>query len=427
MHRINELDLTIKGISKIEGHTDLEIKIKKDKVKEVKLKISENKRFYTQAIRGKPFNNVSQIVSRICGTCSIAHQIACTLAIENACDFNASNNTMLLRKLLLNGLMIRDHAMHLYLFVLPDLFEKESIFELKDKWLKDAFSVKKAGNELCTLIGGRAIHPINMNLGFFNKIPEKNEIKSVINSLKTEREKVIALINLFNESSFSLNVNEEFVALVSKKLNFIEGELTSTANICIPKTTFFDYFERVIFPYSQATGFKLKGKPFIVGALARINLNKNALNNETTKEIKNALKNFPSQNIFLNNLAQAIEILHCIDESIELLESNEFKEEKVEVKPKEKKGIALIEAPRGTLYYLMELTKEGKIKEGNIVIPTQQNQVSMQLNIKKLVESLLEKGIKDKHLIQHEIEKLIRAFDPCMSCASHFLKIKWKH
>lgn len=429
MHRLSDLDLVIHGVTKIEGHTDLELKIRQRKVVDVKLKINENKRFYTQAIRGKAFNNVSQLVSRICGTCSIAHQMACTQAIENACNIEVSEQTVLLRSLLLNGLMMRDHAMHLYLFALPDVLRKESILEFngkEKKYIEDAFSVKKAGNELCTLIGGRAIHPMNMMLGYFIKLPEKEKIKKTLKTLQDNRMRVLDLIEVFNECNFELNTEHEFLALVGKEYNFNGFEIQSTQGFCIPKPAFGEYLARVIFPFSQATGFELEGKPYMVGAIARLNLNGNALHEKTKADIRQALKRFPSNNVFLNNLAQAIEILHCIDKSIEVLESIELKEEtKPEIKAKDNTGIGVIEAPRGTLYYSMEVTSDGKIRKGDLVIPTQQNQVSMQLNIKKLVEEMLEKNIDDKHQIQHEIEKLIRAYDPCMSCASHFLKIKW--
>ena len=164
----------------------------------------------------------------------------------------------------------------------------------------------------------------------------------------------------------------------------------------------------------------------MVGALSRLNLSKQSLHKYTKKDSSKYLKEFPSNNVYANNLAQAIEILHCIDESIELIDSWEFKAEpRVEVKPREGTGIGVIEAPRGTLYYRLDLNKEGLVKFANLVIPSAQNQINMENDVKILVNEGLEDG-QSKEWIQHEIEKLVRAYDPCMSCASHFLKFRWK-
>jgi coenzyme F420-reducing hydrogenase alpha subunit len=191
----------------------------------------------------------------------------------------------------------------------------------------------------------------------------------------------------------------------------------------IPEAHYWEHLQRVIIPYSQAAGFELEGKDFMVGALARMNLNRDKLHRETRRDLAKYIRMFPSENIYHNNLAQAIEIMHCIDHSIEILENTEFKNEpKTEFKIKEGRGVGVIEAPRGTLYYAISLDKEGKINYGNLVIPTAQNQIKMENDIKTLVSQNLD---KNKHLIQHEIEKLIRAFDPCMTCATHFLKVKW--
>ncbi len=193
---------------------------------------------------------------------------------------------------------------------------------------------------------------------------------------------------------------------------------------CFEEHEYLEHLEKTEFDRSEAIGYKFEGKDYMVGALARMNLNKNALNKKTRKDLKKYLKVFPSKNIFHNNLAQAIEILHCIDDSIEILENNKFKKEHLaEVKVKAATGIGVIEAPRGTLYYRLNIQKDGKIKDGNIIVPTSQNQVNINDDIKKLVEDNINKPKKE---IAYEIEKLIRAYDPCLSCAAHFIKLKFE-
>jgi coenzyme F420-reducing hydrogenase alpha subunit len=421
-----DIEISIEGLSKIEGHASLDVRVRKGKVENVRLKISENKRFYTNAIRGKQFQTVPQLVSRICGTCSIAHLTCCTEAIEKALDVKSTEQTILLRKLMMYGMMIRDHAMHLYLFCLPDIFGKDSVLDFDERQhelIHHAFEVKKAGNDLSKLIGGRAIHPPYAQIGQFSHLPEKDETKNVIEELKKVRSHIFELVRIFYDCQFTFRKRTRFVALTSNDFSFLEGIIKTSQKLMIPEEHYWDHLHKVIIPYSQAAGFEFEGKDFMVGALARMNLNREKLHKETRKDLAKYLRMFPSENIYHNNLAQAIEIMHCIDYSIEILESNDFKNEpKKEVKIKEGKGVGVIEAPRGTLYYAISLDKQGKILYGNLVIPTAQNQIKMENDIRTLVSRNLD---KDKNFIQYEIEKLIRAFDPCMTCATHFLKVNW--
>ena len=424
MHK--ELDITVEQLSKIEGHSDLYVKIRKGEVKDVQLKITENKRFYTQAIRGKPANNISQTVSRICGTCSIAHHTCCTEAVEHAYGIKPSEQTLILRNLSMNGQTIRDHAMHLYLFCLPDILGKDSVLEFDKKQhhlVHEAFDVKGAGNNLCKLVAGRAVHPTYPQIGYFLKLPDKQGVKKTIENLRNVRAHVLDLIKIFHECDFRFERKSQFISLVNNDFNFLNGEICSTEGHCIQERDYWDHLERVVIPYSQATGFEFEGRDYMVGALARMNLNRKSLHRDTKKDASKFLKAFPSNNVFHNNLAQAIETLHSIDSSIELLEKHEFKPEpKPVIKPKMSTGVGVVEAPRGTLYYMLSIKKDGSIGYGNIIIPTAQNQMKIGIDIKNLVQGILDKS---KDYIQREIEKLIRAYDPCMSCASHFLKIKW--
>jgi coenzyme F420-reducing hydrogenase alpha subunit len=414
-------------MSKMEGHGSLNIKIKDGKVAYAKLKITESKRFYTQAIVNKFALSLPLMTSRICGTCSIAHLTACSQAVENALDYTPTDQTLLLRKLSLYGMMIRDHALHLFMFCLPDLFGKDSILdfdESQDELVKKAFAIKSAGNELSKAVAGRAVHATFAEVGKFSHIPDPEAIKKVLIELKNARPYVLDAIELFYNCQFKLERDTDFVALATKDFSFSGGEILNSKGLRTTPEKYWDYLERVIVPYSEATSYKFEGKEFMVGALARLNLNKEALHRQTAQDASKYLAAFPSKNIYHNNLAQAIELLHCIDHSIELLESNAFKEETHQpVVIKEGNGVGLIEAPRGTLYYMLSIDKTGKVAYGNIIVPTQQNQIIMEKSVAQLVEENL---TMDRHSLEHEMERLIRAYDPCMSCASHFLKVNWK-
>jgi len=424
MHK--NFDITLKNLSKIEGHASLDIKVRDGMLLDVKLKISENKRFYTQAIRGKSYSNVPLIVSRICGTCSVAHLTCCTEAVEKALAVKPTEQTMLLRKLAMYGTVLRDHAMHLYFFCLPDIFGKDSAldFEGREKeFLHHALHVKAAGNSLAKLVAGRAVHPTYAVVGGFAQIPKKEDAAKVVKELREARPYVFDLIDIFFRNDWEFKRDTDFVALATKDFSFLEGEIRSTEGLHVPESEYYNHLQRVVIPYSQATAYEFEGKDFMVGALSRLNLNREKLHKNVRKEAGRYLLPFPSKNIFHNNLAQAIEMLHCIDHSVELLEATEFKEEKpVAVVPRKGIGVGVIEAPRGTLYYMMSIDSLGKVVEGKLVIPTAQNQINLQDDIWELVEHNLDKS---KEEIQQMVERLIRAYDPCMSCATHFLKVNW--
>jgi sulfhydrogenase subunit alpha len=421
----HDLDISIDNISKIEGHADLDIKIRDGEVKDVNLRVMENQRFYTQAVQGKSVLAVPQLVSRICGTCSIAHLTCCVEAVEKTLDIKPTEQTMLLRKLTMYSLMIRDHALHLYFFVLPDLFGIDSVLDLpedKKEILHEALHVKEAGNNLSKLVAGRAVHAPFEQVGGFANIPKEEEIKPVIDELKSVRQSVINFAELFLSCNWDFKRQTNFVSLVTDDFSFLEGKLHASTGQIIEEKDFWDHLQSVVIPYSQAGGFEFEGEEYMVGALARINLNKDNLHVNTKKDMEKFLKVFPSENVCHNNLAQAIEIVHSIDHSIEILENNKFeKEEIVKVVKKDGEGVGVIEAPRGTLYYWMKVV-DGKVDYANLVIPTAQNLINMREDIRLLVHNKLKDG---EEVIRKESEKLIRAYDPCMSCASHFLRINW--
>ncbi|MEK7627378.1 MAG: nickel-dependent hydrogenase large subunit [Patescibacteria group bacterium] len=427
---MHNLDITMDRISKVEGSAGLEVRVRNNKVESVHFKITEYKRFYTEAMKGKPILGLPQLLARICGTCSNAHIVCSIEACEKALEIVPSEQTRLLRILTMYGLMIRDHALHLYLFTMPDLFGKDAFLDFDEnnpeehQLLHDAFEIKAAGNALATIIAGRSVHAPYPVIGGFTHFPAKKEIAEVIERLKKIRPAILRLIKIFEKCDFHFDRKTNFVAMVPERYGFIDGCIDSGKGDCLPEQYFGDYLERVILPYSQASAYKHGGESYMVGALARMNLAKERLHNETKESLKETLDLFPSTDIYYNNLAQAIEILHSVDDTIEILENNEFKKEPLIKKPyKDGVGIGVVEAPRGTLYHKVEVGVDGIVKSGEIVVPTGQNQINIEEDIWRLVDELIPETPKEK--IEYEIEKLIRAYDPCMSCAAHFLKVEW--
>ena len=428
---MHTFDLTMDKITKVEGSAGLDLRVKDDKVEYVHFKITEYKRFYTQAMRGKPLIAVPQLLARICGTCSNAHLLCSIEACEHALDITPSPQTMLLRVLTMYGLNIRDHALHLYLFSLPDLYGKDAFLDFDEsdpeqhQLLHDGFEVKSAGNFLATTIAGRSVHAVYPTIGGFIHFPEKKDLDEAIQKLEAARPAVLRLIDIFEKAPFHLDRKMQFMGLIPERYGFIDGPIKSSLGEEIPEKQFRELLDHVVLPYSQASGYKYKGGSYMVGALARMNLAKANLHPATIATLGSRLDRFPSTDVFDNNLAQAIEILHCIDDSLEILRSTTFTPEPVIKKPnRDAVGIGVVEAPRGTLYHKIELGSDGIVKTGEIVVPTGQYQINIEEDIATLVNGLLPNTPREK--IEFEIEKLIRAYDPCMSCGSHFLKVEWQ-
>ncbi|PIS40638.1 MAG: hypothetical protein COT26_02285 [Candidatus Kerfeldbacteria bacterium CG08_land_8_20_14_0_20_43_14] len=429
MHTV-DLSLT-KEITKVEGAATLDVKIKKGKVEYCRFGITEYKRFYTQAMRGKPYRGLPALLARICGTCSNAHLLCSIEACEHALGIKPTEQSMIMKHLTMYGLNIRDHALHLYLFSLPDMYGKDSFLSFDEndpeqhQILHDAFDIKAAGNYLSIIIAGRSVHAVNPSIGGFLKVPTDDEVQEAIHKLEHIRPAVLRTVERFENCKFKFDRKTHFMALINNPFSFLDGEIASDlTHERIQEKNFRNHLEHKVISYSQASGYEFKEEPYMVGAMARLNLAKNSLHPKTKASLKSTLEKFPSTNIFHNNLAQAIEILHCLDQSIEYLQNTKFQKEAL-AQPAKKSGIGIgvVEAPRGTLYHKVEIGEDGLVVKGEIVVPTGQNQINIEQDMARRLEELIPDN-PDEETIQLELEKIIRAYDPCMSCASHFLKVK---
>jgi len=428
---MHTFDLNLDRLSKVEGSASLDVCVKDNKVLSVHFKITEYKRFFTEAMKGKPILALPQLLARICGTCSNAHLLCSIEACENALNIPLSEQTRELRNLTMHGLMIRDHALHLYIFSMPDIYGKDAFLDFDEnnpeehQILHDAFEIKAAGNFLATLVAGRSVHAVHPTVGGFLHFPDQAGIEEAVKKLEAVRPAALRLIEIYKKAPFHFDRKTNFMALVPKKYDYLHGVIIDSKGNQIPEEQFRDHLEKMVLSYSQASAYKHEGEPYMVGALARMNLAKDRLHPKTKETLGLTLDIFPSTDIFHNNLAQAIEILDSINDSIDILSNKKFEPEPV-TKPvyKEAIGIGVIEAPRGTLYHKVRVGADGMVKEGEIIVPTGQNQINIEEDIHRLVEELVPNMEKEK--IAFEIEKLIRAYDPCMSCASHFLKVNWK-
>jgi coenzyme F420-reducing hydrogenase alpha subunit len=431
MHQIN---IDLEHITKIEGDASIHITIDDGKATKVNFKTEEYKRFFTEAMKGKSILAVPSHLSRICGTCSNAHIMAAIEACEMALDIEPTEQTKRLRSLTMHGLTIRDHALHLYLFCMPDLYEKDAFLDFdendphQNQMLHDAFNIKAAGNYLATIIAGRSVHAMYPTIGGFIKFATEEEVQIAIEKLEGVREATLRLVTEFQNAPFTFDRHTDYMALLPEDgYEYINGKIQTSTGDVYDEKQYRELVDHVVLPYSQASAYQYKGKPYMVGALARMNIAKDRLHPKTIESCKEALDLFPSTNIFHNNLAQAIEVVHSVDESIDILKNHKIEKEDVIKKPyREAIGIGVVEAPRGALYHKVHVGEDGKIIDGEVIVPTGQNQINIEEDAGRLVEQLVADGITDEEKITWELEKLIRAYDPCMSCAAHFLKLDLK-
>ncbi len=428
MHKV---DIDLEHITKIEGDASIRITMEDGKATKVNFSTEEYKRFFTEALKGKSIMAVPSHLSRICGTCSNAHIMAAIEACEMALDIQPSKQTEMLRALTMHGLVVRDHALHLYLFCLPDVYGKDAFLDFDEndphqhQLLHDAFDIKSAGNYLATVIAGRSVHAMYPTIGGFIHFPTQEEVAEAIHKLEHAREPALRLVTEFMNAPFHFDRKTDYMALLPDEgYGYINGKIRTSKGDVYDEKVYRELVEHVVLPYSQASAYQYKGDPYMVGALARMNIAKDKLHPKTKESCAEALALFPSTDIFHNNLAQAIEVVHSIDEAIELLTNNTIVKEEVIKKPyREATGIGVVEAPRGALYHKVHIDAEGKVVDGEVIVPTGQNQINIEEDAGRLVEELWAKGVQDVESITFELEKLIRAYDPCMSCAAHFLKL----
>lgn len=427
-------EITIDSVTKIEGSAGLKVIIENDAVKDLKFMLQDYRRFYTQAVKGKPIIAVPSFLSRICGTCSVAHLFAAIKALEMSQGIEVTEQTKTLRRLAYDGLMIRDHALHLYFFVLPDILGVDSILDIPDDpndaghiLLHDSFDIKRLGTDITNVIIGAAIHAPIPTVGGFLKNPDVSKFPDLINRLEAIRPQVIRGIKTFAQWPQNLTRNSDYLYIRNDaRFDFLEGEIVNSNGKRTPTDKFKEFMEEVVIPYSQSEGYKFSDthEDYLVGALPRINFNKDLLHERTKADAAGYLKIFPSNNIQHNNLAQAIETLHCVDEAIDILKTIQINPEETPVKkpPQAGEGIGVIEAPRGILYHFAKVNDKGIVEDYDVIVPTAQNQINIENDLKKYFNENLGKTQEELH---HEAEVIIRAYDPCISCSTNFLKIDW--
>lgn len=436
------LNINVEYLTRVEGHGNIIIDVKEGRIKKCELEVIEAPRFFEAMVRGRSIFEVPHITSRICGICSVSHSLASIKACENAAGFKPSRQTTALRKLLLNFEMLDSHLLHAYFLVAPDAFGVQSVIPLADSH-KDivlrVLRMKKDYSDLCDILAGRHTHPITVCPRGFTKLPAKKELEKMRHILKAQTGDLKVVLEIFKMVKLPEFEREtEYVALTHpEEYAFYEGEITTTDVGKVIKPS--DYKE-VVHEYhvshSTSKHSKNKRSSYMVGALARININFDKLNKQAKSAAKALNFKTPGYNPFLNTAAQIIELVHCFYDSINIIDGLLEKglnydevvsswpnaQEKLSLKIKAGTGVGVIEAPRGILIHDYAIDEKGMLKNANCVIPTNQNLANIDLDLKKLIPEILD---KPKEEITLMAEMLVRAYDPCISCSCHMLKVEF--
>jgi coenzyme F420-reducing hydrogenase alpha subunit len=423
--RIIKVDL----LTRVEGEGALSIVLDGDDVVDVQLRIFEPPRFFEGFLQGRHYSEVPDIVARICGICPVAYQMSAVHAFEGLFNVEINPSVRALRRLLYCAEWIESHALHIYMLHAPDFLGLDSALELgqsQPALLKRALRLKKCGDAILKLLGGRAVHPVSVQVGGFSRAPEASELNAHIEELRWARNAALETVQLVAGFDFpDFTMPYTFVAMQPEtEYPMNEGNVAfrpdGQAEQIVRAADYENHFIEEQLPHSNALHCRLNGKPYIVGPLSRIALNRDRLTPISAEALNSV--SFTPNNPHQAIIARAVELLHAIDESIALIQA--YKKPKHACAPMSvSAGIAMAvtEAPRGVLRHRYRVNAEGIIEQAEIVPPTAQNQAQMEADLTTLLPML--NGLPDDE-IGRACERVVRSYDPCISCATHFLKVR---
>ena len=431
-------DIHLHHITRVEGHGNIVLNVREGRIEELRLEIVESPRFFEVMVIGRHITEAPHITSRICGICAISHTSASVKACEAALGITPSDTVVLLRKILLNAETLQSHILHLYLLVAPDFFRVGSVIPLAKTHpdiVKRGLRLKKTANEICRILVGRHVHPIGMTIGGFTKMPTQKdlqEVRKVVEAAIPDMEETVRLFEGLEIPEFkretrycSLRDEDEYA--------LYDGRLYSKDTPLTEVNQYREFITEEVIEYSTAKHVRSGDSSIMVGALARLNNNHSRLSDKAKEAAARLGLSLPCTNPFMNNAAQVVESVHCIYDSLRLLDllfekphsPASLGTELNSVPPKLTRaglGVGVVEAPRGTLYHEYGVDERGIIQSVNCIIPTAQNLANIEKDIRAIVPMIL--GLP-KEEIERTLEMLTRAYDPCISCSTHFLEVKF--
>ena len=422
-------DRTIKveALARVEGEGAMHVEIRDGALVGVELQIYEPPRFFEAFLRGRRHTEPPDITARICGICPVAYQMSACEAIEDACGVVVDGPLRALRRLLYCGEWIESHTLHVYMLHAPDFLGYHGAIEMAAdhrERVEQGLALKKVGNQIVEVLGGRAIHPLNVRVGGFYRVPTRRELQPVLDGLLRVREiaeETVRWVGAFDMPD--LTYDHELVALSRPdEYAVVGGNVISSSGLDIPVSSFLDEFaEQHVARSNALLAYRSDGTRYLVGPMARFVLGYDRLSESARAAAVEVGLGPDDRNPFRSIVVRAVEVLHACDEAIALIEGYEPPDHPaVPVEPRAGVGHGVSEAPRGLLYHRYTLDEEGLITDAVIVPPTSQNQPSIEADLFRLVETNLD---LDDDALRHVCEQSIRNHDPCISCATHFLDL----
>lgn len=424
--------ISVDHIARVEGHGNVHLSIKDGAVETCEMNVVEPARLFESMVRGRVFEEVPYISSRVCGICSSSHTVTDLEAIESIFGVTVTDRTRALRELLVYGSFLQNHATHLFVFAAPDFLGQKSVFPLADtnpELFENALGLKALGNELCTKVGGRSIHPITAVVGGFTHEISADEYLELADKLEGAIDFACSCVDLFHDFAVvDIQTEGDMLAMTQPGAYPVIGSRTARfvrAGYDFSCDDVDDEIEEYAVGHSAAFFARARrtGKPYMTAALARINASWDNLGKRARYAAAKAGLRPPELNPFANNVAQAVEIVDALERCAALcrrLAADEFEGSSAPVpfKVRAGRGVGFSEAPRGVLFHELELDADGRVKSASIMTPTAQNVANLEADMRILAERLVSEGCA-QDAVQLEIEKLVRAYDPCLSCSVH--------
>jgi coenzyme F420-reducing hydrogenase alpha subunit len=414
-------------LARVEGEGAFKIVVRNGKVHEATLSIFEPPRFFEAFLRGRGFAEVPDITARICGICPVAYQMSAVHAIEDALGVKVGGALRELRRLLYCGEWIESQTLHVVMLHAPDFLGYDGAIAMAQDHgdeVRRGLDLKKAGNEIVALLGGREIHPINVKVGGFYRVPRKRELRPLAERLKTARDEALATVRWVAGFDFPDRERDYmFVALRhSREYPFNEGRIISNRGLDIAAADYAGHFVETHIKRSTALQSRTTdGEAYLVGPLARYSLNCDRLSPLAQQAAREAGLGPVCRNPYRSIIVRALEVLYACDEALRIIEAYEEPDfPAVAVEPHDGIGFGATEAPRGLLWHRYRLAGDGTVAEARIVPPTAQNQASIEDDLSNYVEGFLDLPKDD---LRHRCEQTVRNYDPCISCSAHFLRL----
>lgn len=415
-----KITISINEINKIEGHAGFVANLEAGKIQKVRMEVKEGARFIEGILVGRKYTEAPWITSRICGICPTVHNLTSLKALEAALKMKPSPQTNVLRRLMLLGQFIQSHITHIYFLALGDFFNIKSdlaLVKMNPYLAQKTIQIRGFANLILNIIGGRNIHPTTTTVGGFRILPKQKSLHKILANIEINLERANELFDFLNNLTFpQFQHLTTFVGLDNgKDYSLYDGKIKTGRNKKYTLKTFLKKAEEIQEEGDLVKKVKFQKETYLVGALSRLNLYYKRLNPEARRAQARAQFVLPCYNIFYNLLAQMIEVIHCIEEVEKLIKNLRIKNEKgKKYQIKAGEGLAATEAPRGTLFHYYKINSRGIIRACNIITPTAQFLPNLEEDLK---EFLKERGHLEKQ--KEAIKMLIRAYDPCITCAVH--------